>query len=454
MRVCFVNPPVRQVVEQEYDVPRYPNETLAILAAYGRAHGHDCSVVDAKRERLNAAATLARIRAAAPPVVAFTSFTHEIAITGELAAAVKRAQPGAATVIGGYHATPLPRETLAEFPGFDYAIVGEGELPFTALLAALDAGASVDAIPGLAFRRDGAVVVNRPGPVINNLDPLPWPAFDLFPPSDHYVLTTARGCPFTCPFCLNLHGQRVRPRDPLAVAAWLDELVTRYRPRELIFGNENFLLAVSRPEIVLPALAARNFAARTRWQAQTHVRTATPELLALAKRAGCYKLAYGVETGSDAHLAALGKGLDKEGIRAAVRATKAAGLEVELNFVLGLPNETDESLRDTINFLVELNPTLPAIGIMAPYPGTAIAAMAQRGDSGYRLRNAPWSAYNKQLGSALEFTHLSRRALERWQLRGYVFTYLKNRRWLDFARFCLRYRHEALAFFRHHLFPA
>lgn len=451
MRVCFVNPPVRRIVELDYDAPRYPNETLAILAAYCRAQGHDCVVVDAKRERLDAAATISRICAAAAQIVAFTAFTHEIAIAGELASAVKRTLPGAITIIGGYHATPLPRATLTEFPGFDYAIAGEGELPLTALLTALNTGAPVNAISGLAGRGGSELFVNPPGAVVSDLNILPWPAFDLLPPSDYYVLTTARGCPYSCSFCLNLHGQRVRSRDPHAVAAWLDDLVSRYRPRELMFGNENFLLAASRPETVLTALAGKNFAARTRWQAQTHVSTVTPELLALAKRAGCYKLAFGVETGSDTQLAALGKGLDKNAIRTAVRATKAAGLEVELNFVLGLPDETGQSLRETIAFLVELNPTLPAIGIMVPYPGTSVAAMAQRGEGGYRLRDAPWSGYNKQLGSALEFTHLSRRTIELWQLRGYVFTYLKNRRWLDFARFCLRYRREALAFFGNHL---
>ncbi|HNW93837.1 MAG TPA: radical SAM protein [bacterium] len=453
MRICFVNPPVARVVERDYDAPRYPNETLATLAAYCRAQGHDCCVIDAKRERLDAAAVIRRCRAADPQVVACTAFTHEIAVAGELAAAVKTALPTCRTVVGGYHVTPLPEPTLREFPGFDFGIVGEGELPLAALLTALAAGTPVDTVAGLAFRRGDNIIVTPPGPTVAALDTLPFPAFDLLPPSDYYIVSTARGCPFACPFCLNLHGRQVRTRDPHAVAAWLDELVRRYQPRELMFGNENFLLAGSRPETVLTELAGRGFATRTRWQAQTHVSTVTPELLALAQRAGCYKLAIGVETGNDALLAALGKGLDRDSVRTAVRLVKQAGLEIELNFVLGLPGETEQSLRETIDFLVELNPTLPAIGIMVPYPGTAVAAMAARGEGGYRLLNAPWSAYNKQLGHALAFSHLSRRDLERWQLRGYVATYLRNHRWLDFARFCLRYRTEAAAFLRQHLFP-
>ena len=112
-------------------------------------------------------------------------------------------------------------------------------------------------------------------------------------------------------------------------------------------------------------------------------------------------------------------------------------------FILGFPDETVESAKETVAFAVEINADLPVIGIMVPYPGTKIGDMAIKGEGGYVLRTNDCNDYNKQIGDALEFAHVDRKTLERIQLLGDVKVFLYNGRIFDFVRFAWEYRSSA-----------
>ena len=189
MKIVLLNPPPRRRVEL-YDRPNYPPLALAHLAGAALAAGLDTAVVDAKLDRLDLAQTVARVRALQPDVVGITAMTHEITRAGEVAAALKRELPGLATIVGGVHATFLAKETLAEFPGFDYAVAGEGEITLPRLLAALP---DPSGVPGIAWRVGAEIRTTAPGEAPANLDELPLPAWHLWPRLPVYHLSTARG---------------------------------------------------------------------------------------------------------------------------------------------------------------------------------------------------------------------------------------------------------------------
>jgi radical SAM superfamily enzyme YgiQ (UPF0313 family) len=149
-------------------------------------------------------------------------------------------------------------------------------------------------------------------------------------------------------------------------------------------------------------------------------------LLALAKRAGCFKLGLGVESGDNAVLKTIGKGITVDEVRAAVKAIKDAGIAVDAYFILGHPNETRETVKRTIDLAVELNTDMIAVGLMVPYPGTRIFDMANRGECGYRLLSRDWSQYDKYGGKVLEVKGLPHKELERLQMRALVSFYVKN----------------------------
>tara|TARA_Y100000310_G_scaffold268162_1_gene280626 strand:- start:318 stop:767 length:450 start_codon:yes stop_codon:yes gene_type:complete len=126
--------------------------------------------------------------------------------------------------------------------------------------------------------------------------------------------------------------------------------------------------------------------------------------------------------------------------------TKAAGIKVGANFILGHPYDTAETMNTTLEYATSLNADLNAIGLMVPYPGTEVAEYVKRGEGGYRVLSNDWRDFNKQLGNAIEMDTVSRKQMEILQLKGYTQIYLKNKRYAEFAKFCFRYRRAGIAF--------
>ncbi|MBI4881843.1 MAG: B12-binding domain-containing radical SAM protein [Planctomycetes bacterium] len=453
MRVQLINAPPRQIVERMYDTPEFTRLALATLAGYLRPHGHEVSCVDAKFERLGYDAVLERVRGFRPDVVGLTAFTNEVKSAGQVAALIKRELPEACTVLGGVHMTAIPERTMDEFPQFDCGVIGEGERTLLELCQALAAGRDLGQVDGLIHRSGGLLTRNGPRQEIADPDSIPMPAWDLMPAAREYTVMTARGCPYSCVFCMNPNGRVVRKRSIEAFVQELEWLIEHKRPERLFICDEIFSVDVARTRRLLDLMIERGVHRKLKWFAQTHVNFVDEELFRRMKEAGAYMVGFGIETGDLEKLKSLNKGIrSHEKIKAAREAARRAGLPVEGYFIIGQPDETYESAQNTIKLAAEVNPDLPIFGIMVPYPGTGVAAMAERGAGGFRIRSYDWDDYNKQIGDALEFEHLSRRQLERLQLIGYLSVFIRNFRFLDLARFLWRFRREGFVFLRKFLF--
>jgi radical SAM superfamily enzyme YgiQ (UPF0313 family) len=373
--------------------------------------------------------------------------THDIVAAGDLADAVKNVLPHVKVVIGGVHATALPEETLTEFPAFDFLVHGEGEITLGELIAAIELGNGFDEVDGIAYRPNGRVMVNPPRERTADLDALPFPDYSDIPRCKEYHVITARGCPYKCIFCMSPYGRsRVRQRSPENV---IEELraIEGFRPRVIKFNDETFGID-RRRAIRLLDLICQEGLHKTRKVASLRANHVDLELLKKMKQAGFWYLDYGVETGSEEVMKRIHKGLTLGQIEEAITLTKRVGIKVGANFIIGHPEETYQTAKQTIDFAVKLNADVNAIGLMVPYPGTEVARMAKNGEGGYRLLSSNWSDYNKQLGNALELTTLSRQQMERLQLNGYLKIPLRNLRLWHFARFCWQNRRGAVAFLR------
>jgi radical SAM superfamily enzyme YgiQ (UPF0313 family) len=447
VRVLLINPPPHQRVD-EYDTPNFTRLGLACLAAKLRADAHaEVEIVDGKFERLSYEAIQERVRRFAPDVVGLTAFTNEIKPAAQVARTVKALSPAIITVVGGVHASALPERTLDEFPAFDYVVVGEGEVTFAELVTGLDRGTALAAVPGLCFRDDGGAVRTQERERTADLDTFPTPAWDLLPPSPRYLFMTQRGCAYRCTFCANPNGRMVRTRSIDHVMAELEEIIGR-GAQNLYICDELFTADRERTHRLLDAMIAADIGLKLRWSAQTHVNLVDCDLFAKMKAAGCFICGLGIETGDPDIMRRMKKGSTMERVVAARNAARDAGLPIEGLMIIGHPRETWESAMRTIEFAVRLNPDRPIVGVMVPYPGTEVAAMAERGEGGYRLLSTDWNDYNKQIGNALAFENLSRRELETLQMLAYVKVFLGNRRYADFARFVWKYHSEGLAVLR------
>jgi radical SAM superfamily enzyme YgiQ (UPF0313 family) len=387
-------------------------------------------------------------------IYGLTAMTHEIGSAGKLAEAIKAAHPDATVVVGGCHSIALPRDTLADFPGFDVAISGEGEVTGCQLVKALDEGRLLDGIEGLVFRRDGEIVVNPRREMNLNMNEFPMPAWDLFPHTDIYPVMTARGCPFHCVFCMQVMGHQVRYRSPENVVDEIDVLINDFGAKEVWFYDETFTLNKDRVHRILDLMMDRGHHKKIRWLAQTRVNRCDEELFKKMAHAGCFEIDFGIESGNQEILHAIGKDFSLDEAREIIPMAKKAGIKVANLFILGHPNETHETLRDTIDFAAELNSDRVSFGIMVPYPGTEVARMAANGEGGYRLLSTDWADYNKYLGNALEFDTISRKELERLQVKAYLKFYLHNKRFLDLGKlFAGRWR-EGVAILKRVAAPA
>jgi len=441
LRVVLINPPPLAVVEPWYDRPDWGRIGLAYLAAYlQQFDGYQVDIIDAKLERLGFEDVTDRVVDLEPHVVGFTAFTNEIKPAAYQAALIKDRLPAAITLIGGVHVTALPQQTLEEFHSFDMGVVGEGEQTLAELCRAIRDGLSFESIAGVVYRDDGQVVQTAPRHRVLDQDSIPHPAWDLFPVTPEYWLQTLRGCPFNCVFCMNHNGRLPRMRSVENVIEEIELLIERYGARRLRFGDELFTIDMERSHALMDAMIARGLGDQVEWDCQTHVRFVDRELLEKMKRAGCYRVELGIETGDEQKLKEMGKGTTLEMILAAAESARQAELPFGTFFIIGHPHETRESIAKTVALVVRMNPDLPMIGLMCPYPGTLVSQMAANGEGGYRLVTTDWDEFNKQIGGALEFAGLKRSQLEWIQIAAYLKVFIRNHRYKDLVKFLWHYR--------------
>ena len=441
----LLNDPPTITNDPQHDAPNFGSPGLAAVAGYLRSVA-DCEVVivDSKLERLDFEQTLERIEDFRPDVIGFTALTFEIKSAARAAALARSRLPGVVTVIGGVHVTALPRETLVEFPEFDLGVYGEGEITFAELCRALDAGGEVGGIDGLVHRKSGQVRATNPRQRILDLDALPLPAWDLLPRAPQYFIQTVRGCPFDCKFCMNHNGKAVRARSVENVLAEIAWIAGTWEPAEISFGDEIFTVDLERTKAILKAVIDRGLHDGIAWNGQTHVRYVDEELFALLGRMKVGWVALGVETGDEEILKRVGKGTTVDMIVHARNLARRHGVPISSLMVIGHPNETVGSIWNSIRLAAKLNAEEPVFGVMTPYPGTDVAALAARGEAGYRLLSTDWDDYRKHSAGVLQFANLPPWSIGALQSFAYVCVFLWNLRFLDLARFAWKYRTEGL----------
>jgi radical SAM superfamily enzyme YgiQ (UPF0313 family) len=358
--------------------------SLCSLAAYLKSRGFaDVRILDLDFHG-DAPGLLERELAQWPPeLVGITSYTANVETAAAIAARVKNQRPAAATVIGGFHASALPEATLREFPAFDYAVAGEGEITLVELAHALGVGAAPDGIAGLWGRRNGGVVSGPARPLIEALDELPFPDRSLVPatryvpdPGNFYQLPStgilfSRGCPYRCAYCAKAVFQnRLRYRSADRFVDEAEQCGRDFGIRDFRLGDEGPTANPRQMTELCEAILRRGL--RLTWNCFSRLEAADEPLLALMRRAGCYHVTYGLESALPATLARIGKTIDLARAAQTVRLTKKLGLECKVNFIFGFPWETIDDMRVTLRFARRLAPDLASFNCFKPLPGSPL----------------------------------------------------------------------------------
>lgn len=364
-----------------------------LIAGYMLDRQWTVEILDTEAEEMNEQEAAEFVVAKRPRLVAMVVFGHQpsastqmMPAAGNVCSLIKRAAPGQKIIIVGGHVSALPLRTVQE-ESVDYACDGEGPVTIDGLLR----GQPLNVIPGLAWRDGDNFMLNAPAPLISvvklhgaawHLLPMEkyrahnWQCFgDLNKRQPYASIYTSLGCPFKCSFCcINapFHSNAYRVRHPKVVVAEIAYLHTKHGVNTFKIIDEMFVLNKQHYMAICEELAAKPYAKDLNIWAYSRIDTINLETLPTLRAAGIRWLALGIESGSDMVRDGALKSFGESDIIEAVRAVQAAGINVIGNYIFGLPDDTQETMRATLDLAKTLNCEFANFYSAMAYPGSRL----------------------------------------------------------------------------------
>lgn len=392
LRVVLVNPPSSfERVYGKWDLSALdtycPPLGLLYIAGYVRQYNHEVHIIDLQTWKYSLDRTVEYIKSLNPDVIGLSAMTINFLNANEIAEGLKNSGLTVPIILGGPHFTAASVETLKRFSAIDFGVVGEGEVTFSEILQKIASNSSVKGVKGVVWRScSEGIVTNASRPLIENLDMLPLPAWDLlqnFPNAyPHNALETrrlpaasiitSRGCPYQCTFCdRSIFGNRVRHHSASYTLNMIRHLRDKYKIKDLMILDDNFLLDKIKLFEICNSIIQENM--DVKWYCLSHVSSMTEDRLEKVKEAGCWIMEVGIESGNEKILRLLKRNTSKTFISNAVNRAKKLGIRVKGNFIFGLPTETLETLEETIRFSKSINLSLFQQTFLTIWPGCELS---------------------------------------------------------------------------------
>lgn len=360
---------------------QYPPLSLISIAPILTQGGHKVELLDAQAEQLNLETTTSRASDLEPSVIIIPtssfSFKEDASTLEHL-----KAELGCTTVVFGSHPTFMPMESLRP-DAVDFIVRGEPELATRDLVDGIEKE-SYAKVRGIGYKEKGRPKINPPHPLIEDLSALPFPDRSLIPDVFYFnplverfpwtTALTSRGCPGKCVFCSspNFYGRRFRLRTADSVVEEMLYLINKGF-KEVFYRDETFTANRRRVRSICEKILKERL--DVTWICNTRVGLVDRELMELMLRAGCHTLKVGVESGEQRILDNLKKGISIEDTRRLFTWAHETGMKTHAHVMLGCIGETEDSLKRTIRFVKEMDPTTVTFNIFTPFPGTEIFQM-------------------------------------------------------------------------------
>jgi anaerobic magnesium-protoporphyrin IX monomethyl ester cyclase len=360
---------------------------------------------------------------------------------------------GAKTIAFGTHVTPIPRESLRPFPSLDFVLVGEPDLSIRDLLDHLegrfderpefirnlfekhdpqykpairdDGSVDMHGIKGLAWRKGDEIIINFPRPFISDLDDLPIPMHELLPLEKYRMplikgpftfIVTSRGCPAGCTYCIKhvSYQYTARLRSPSLI---MEEL---WQLKNLGINNIHMysdLFTVNRDQVMELCQRMIDEKINIKWTSNSRVDYVDEEMLQMMGRAGNWLISWGIESGNEQILKHARKGAYPDKAKRALIWAKKAGIMNWGYFIIGLPGETEATIRQTIDFSKKLPLDIALFHVAAPYPGTPF--FFEVVENGWFRKGTRWEQVDMDKGTVLDYPDLPAERLLYWQKRAW-----------------------------------
>ena len=434
---------------------------IGYIAAVLEKEGHDVHFLDCQFPWNNDEKILKTIQDKGIEVVGVGSSTPNSYQAYDLIRLVKKNFPDIHTIFGGPHVVAVGPIIFKECPEVDYIVYGEGELIIKELVKALEDGESVEEILGIAYKKGDEVKVNPRRPYIEDLDSLPYPAYHLAE-MDKYKpvggmfrklpfanMITTRGCPYNCIFCCKINWGRIcRMRSVDNILGEIDLLVDKYKVKEIAFFDDTFTLKRDRVVEFCNKLMEKH--PNLIWKCSSRVNHVDLDLLKLMRKAGCYSIGYGIESGDNQILKNIRKGITVELSRQAIAWTKQVGMETRGYYMLNNLGDTRETIEKTIQFSRELDTDFLDFEIVHPYPGSELWDVLPKMPEIKIINKEKWTDWNTQAGHYIMFLQndLTEEYLKDAYRRANTGYYLRPMKMLKMAKIALSNKNMFLASLR------
>ena len=385
MRILFVHPNYRSGGAEI--AGSWPPAWVAYLAGSLRNAGFDdIHFVDAMTHDLDDEAVRAKIEEMQPDVVGTTAITPSIYKAERVLEIAQEVKPEALRMLGGVHPTFMYKQVLSEAPWVDVIVRGEGEEILTELMLTVQDGRWPEdrrKIKGLAFRDGDEIVATEAAPTVKDLDGLDpdwsileWDDYIYIPLNTKVAIPNmARGCPFTCSFCSQWKFWRdYRVRDPIKVVDEIEKLVNEQGVGFFILADEEPTINRKKFVAFCQELIDRGLPDKIKWGINTRVTDIyrDRELLKFYRQAGLVHVSLGTEAAAQMKLDQFNKETKVEENKEAIRLLREADILVEAQFIVGLDNETKETLNETYQMAWDWQPDLANWAMYTPWPFTPL----------------------------------------------------------------------------------
>jgi anaerobic magnesium-protoporphyrin IX monomethyl ester cyclase len=340
-----------------------PPYGLLSIAGLLEKDGHTAQILDREIYPFSEEQIANRITCTKPDLIGMSVYTIGFKEAIKTATFLKR-HFDTPIVAGGPH-TFVDFDNFSKNECFDFFVIGEGEITMSDLVKALEGKGDLWSVAGLAARMDGNLIKNPPRERLKNLDILPFPAFHLleniiaYHPSPlgyrkrpFFPLVTSRGCPFHCYFCSPIWGHKWVAHSADYVVNLMEYLIKEFNAKEIWFSEDTFVIDKQRVIDICQGILRRNL--EISWTCMANVHKLDREMLSMMKKAGCWQMQLGLESGNDEVLQFIGKKTSVQMIREKVNLIHEVGIQARGYFILDHLIETRETMRETINFAMSL----------------------------------------------------------------------------------------------------
>lgn len=387
MRVLFIHPFGSNWIEGSKDMILFANRSAPIgilsIAAFLMKKGIDVDILNCTGpvSLIGTEETISRVRSFRPELIGFTSTTSSFPDAYRHAEEIRRLFPDIRIVFGGVHVSALREAILASFPAIDYVITGEGEKSMSELAA----GVAPDKIQGLIYRSDSGIQSNGFRTDLCELDDIPFPAYHkldgfpetYYPPLFNYpkapcsTIISSRGCPYQCSYCdRSVYRRSFRYNSAVYLYEHMAYLKKEFGVRHIFFYDDLFTFNRKRIEELCAMLCNKPLGMT--FNCAVRVGHADNDLLRMLKTAGAWMVSLGIESGDPEMLSRHKSNVDLEEMKKTVKLIQKNGLRAKGLFMMGLPGETEETIKRTTKFIKELELDDLNMTKFTPFPGAPV----------------------------------------------------------------------------------